>query len=183
MQEKLYSPKEVAEKLGINYRTVLNRVNEGAIRIVRLGKNFYVPESAIESYLNKSESIQPLQVAISLVVKGSDVLLVKRQTPEDKLVWQFPAGRIRYAEKPTNRAEKAVLNETGIYCKVQKRLGKRVQPDTRVIAYYFLCEYVTGELENIDKEQNSSAIWVSKEKVLTLLTSNVFEPIRKVLAN
>ena len=43
--------REVAELLGVSYRTVLRRIDDGSLRAVRRGGRFFVRQSWIDEFL------------------------------------------------------------------------------------------------------------------------------------
>lgn len=50
--ERMLRPREVAERLGINRQTVLNAIHNGELPHVRVGRQYRVPESALEPKRN-----------------------------------------------------------------------------------------------------------------------------------
>jgi hypothetical protein len=57
--------------------------------------------------MRKAKPPHPTKVAIGLVTKRSDILLVRRRLREGPLEWQFPAGMM----KPTENGQQAVVRE------------------------------------------------------------------------
>ncbi|WP_236241779.1 NUDIX hydrolase [Streptomyces sp. CC228A] len=126
---------------------------------------------------------QVLRVAIAVVLRGSDVLLVCRRDDDAVgITWQFPAGVI----KPGGRAEtttvRETLNETGVHCAVRQHLGNRLHPVTGVLCEYFLCEYLAGEATNSDAAENIDVMWVPRNAVPRFIpVDTIFPPILAVL--
>lgn len=118
-----------------------------------------------------------LQVGIGIVINENKVLMVKRRKKEGKLLWQFPAGMI----KPSESAESSTINEikkeTNIDCVIRKNLGERFHPDTRIKCIYYHCEYVCGEIINLDLDENSDAKWVEINNVKKYITSDLYSGI------
>lgn len=102
---------------------------------------------------------QALRVAIAIVVRGEDVLLVRRRG-DDTITWQFPAGMIKPGASPEEVAAQETVSETGVHCAVRRSLGNRQHPVTGVQAEYFLCEYLTGDVINGDTLENAAVTWV-----------------------
>ena len=92
---------------------------------------------------------QALRVAIAVVVRGNDVLLVCRRG-SDALTWQFPAGVVKPGAVAESVAVQETHAETGVHCSVRQHLGGRLHPDTGVMADYHLCEYLMGDAVNRD---------------------------------
>lgn len=125
----------------------------------------------------------PLTVAVAVVTKGAEVLVVcRRSVDESGITWQFPAGMVKPGVQPQYIAMRETLRETGVQCSVSESLGRRVHPVTNVICEYWLCDYVAGEATNIDVEENISVTWINKEKLPRIIPSQqVFPPVLKVL--
>lgn len=125
----------------------------------------------------------PLTVAIAVVTKDSEVLVVcRRSTEESGITWQFPAGMVKPGGQPRHVAVRETLRETGVHCSASESLGRRVHPVTNVICEYWLCEYLAGDAANIDAEENLSVTWIHKEKLSRIIPSGqVFPPILRVL--
>ncbi|AIA03458.1 NUDIX hydrolase [Streptomyces noursei] len=122
---------------------------------------------------------QALRVAIAVVIRDDEVLLVcRRDDDATGLTWQFPAGVI----KPGARAETATiretLDETGVHCAVRQRLGKRLHPVTGVLCEYFLCEYLAGQATNSDAVENVDVMWVPTKAVPRFIPADtIFPPV------
>lgn len=139
------------------------------------------PTLSIDSH--QSSWPHPLTVAIAVVTKEADVLVVcRRSTEESNITWQFPAGMVKPGGQTRHVAVRETLRETGVHCSASQSLGRRVHPITNVICEYWLCEYVAGEAMNIDAEENLSVTWIHKEKLSRIIPSDqVFPPVLNVL--
>ena len=94
---------------------------------------------------------RPPTVAIAVVTRESDVLIVQRRGDDNgEITWQFPAGMIKPGTARETTAVRETLAETGVHCAVVRRLGNRLHPVTNVHCEYLLCDYLTGEAENRD---------------------------------
>jgi hypothetical protein len=60
-------------------------------------------------------------------------------------------------------------------------LGKRVHPNTKVVIYYWYCEYLDGEEYNADDYENDGVEWVTGEEALRRFTTDVYDPVEKIL--
>lgn len=101
---------------------------------------------------------QALRVAIAVVVRREDVLLVCRQDGAD-ITWQFPAGIVKPGGSASKVAVRETLDETGVHCLVREHLGERLHPVTRAMCDYFVCDYVHGEAVNGDASENVAVAW------------------------
>ena len=178
---KTYTPRDLAKKLKINYRTILREIQRGNLPATKIGRIYLISEDAINLYLSTTVKARFWKVSASIVNHNGKILLVKRRAREGRLQWQFPAGTIYYAEKSSYRAEVECLMETQVHSKAVKLIGKRIHPDTNVIIYYWLCDYLSGEAVNNDPDENSEVRWATPKDVLRLFTSDVYTPVRKYL--
>lgn len=125
---------------------------------------------------------QALRVAIAIVVKGDEVLLVCRRG-SDALTWQFPAGVVKPGASPAVVAVEETHAETGVRCTVRKHLGSRVHPVTGVVAEYHACDYLMGEATNRDQIENADVAWVSRSALTRFIPEqSIYPPILEALA-
>ena len=117
-----------------------------------------------------------LTVAIAIVVRGRDVLLVHRRDDTAGLRWQFVAGMVKPGQRCENVAVRETLAETGIHCTVTERLGGRLHPITGVRCEYYLCNYLAGDVENRDADENVSVIWAPRADLTKFVPANLIYP-------
>lgn len=120
------------------------------------------------------------EVAIAVVVKNGNVLLVKR-IDIPPLEWQFPAAHVKPTQDPMKAAEKAVLDETGVICKNSSRIAERIHPDTDVFCYYYSAEWQDGEAVNRETNENGAVEWVSASEALRRITTDIQPDVRALL--
>lgn len=124
---------------------------------------------------------QALRVAIAVVRRGDEVLLVCRRG-SDSLSWQFPAGVIKPGATSAVVAETETHSETGVRCTARERLGSRVHPVTGVVANYHACEYLMGEAANLDPLENADVAWVPIGSLTRFIPADrIFDPILSAL--
>lgn len=120
---------------------------------------------------------QALTVAIAVVTRDDRVLLVCRRDAElAGLMWQFPAGVVKPGGTPDLVAVRETLAETGVHCSVRVPLGERVHPVTGVHCQYFACDYLAGEVENRDSDENVSAIWAPRDQLTRFIPAEQLYP-------
>lgn len=125
---------------------------------------------------------QALRVAIAVVVRGGEVLLVCRRG-DDALSWQFPAGMVKPGRTPAAVAVEETHAETGVRCTVREHLGSRVHPATGVLAEYVRAEYLMGDAENRDPIENADVAWVPITDLPRFIpTEQIYPPILEALA-
>lgn len=130
-----------------------------------------------------STEAQQLRVAIAIVVRNSDVLMVCRRSEDPAaLGWQFPAGVVKPGSSAQITAEREALAETGIRCSARDQLGSRLHPATQVQCDYFLCEYLTGEPENRDPVENVDVIWAPIDRLTRFVPEHaIYPPVLEAL--
>ncbi|MFD7538130.1 NUDIX hydrolase [Streptomyces sp. NPDC059819] len=126
---------------------------------------------------------QALRVAIAVVIRDNQVLLVCRRADDASgITWQFPAGVIKPGGKAETTTVRETLDETGVHCAVRQHLGSRLHPVTGVLCDYFLCEYLAGEATNTDAVENVDVMWVPKNSLTRFIpVDTIFPPILAVL--
>jgi 8-oxo-dGTP diphosphatase len=126
-------------------------------------------------------SAQALRVAIAIVVRHAEVLLVQRRDV-GSLSWQFPAGIV----KPGGSSESVAIHEahaeTGVHAAVREHLGSRVHPVTGALCDYYAAEYLTGEANNQDPLENASVQWVPIASLTRFIPADrIYAPILTAL--
>ncbi|MFM9611520.1 NUDIX domain-containing protein [Streptomyces sp. V2] len=128
-------------------------------------------------------TVQPLRVAIAVVVRAREVLLVcRRDDGATGVGWQFPAGVIKPGGDPASAAVRETLGETSVRCTVTRLLGTRLHPVTSVQCEYFLCEFLAGEAANRDIVENVDVMWVADDLIERFIpVSAIFPPVLAAL--
>jgi 8-oxo-dGTP diphosphatase len=126
---------------------------------------------------------QPLTVAIAVVTKELDVLIVQRRGDNGGgITWQFPAGIVKPGAPPETIAVRETLAETGVHCAVVRKLGNRLHPITNVHCEYLLCEYLGGQAENKDLAENVTVTWAPINRLTRFISADrIFPPVLEVL--
>jgi 8-oxo-dGTP pyrophosphatase MutT (NUDIX family) len=118
-----------------------------------------------------------LRVAVAVVVKDLDVLVVCRRGDEaNGIAWQFPAGIVKPGVSSETVAVRETLAETGVHCAVVRKLGSRVHPITNVVCDYILCGYLTGNVENVDIVENVGVAWVGRDQLTRFIPGEQIYP-------
>jgi 8-oxo-dGTP pyrophosphatase MutT (NUDIX family) len=124
---------------------------------------------------------QALRVAIAIVIRHAEVLLVCRRD-SDALTWQFPAGVVKPGASAETVAVRETHGETGVHCSVRKHLGNRLHPTTGVLAEYLLCDFLAGEASNRDTLENVDATWVPITSLTRFIPADrIYPPILDAL--
>lgn len=132
------------------------------------------PESA-------TRTAQALRVAIAVVTRADEVLLVCRRG-DAALSWQFPAGMVKPGGSVESVAIQETHAETGVHCAVRDQLGSRVHPQTGVLASYVLCDYLAGEAANLDAVENVDVAWVPRTALTRFIPADrIYPPVLKAL--
>jgi 8-oxo-dGTP pyrophosphatase MutT (NUDIX family) len=128
-------------------------------------------------------AVRVLEVAVAVVVKGSDVLIVCRRGGDaNGISWQFPAGMVKPGMEPGVVAVRETLAETGVHCLLIRGLGSRVHPITNVLCDYLLCEYMGGEAKNMDLAENVDLTWADKTTLTRYIPAKrIFPPVLETL--
>lgn len=117
-----------------------------------------------------------LCVAVAVVVKEAQVLVVSRRDGAAHPQWQFPAGMVKPGAASPAVAVTETLAETGVHCVHVRQLGRRLHPVTQVYCEYQLCEYICGVAVNLDAAENLAVTWVDKSSLTRLITPSLIYP-------
>lgn len=125
----------------------------------------------------------PMRVAIAVVVKGSDVLIVCRRSEDGREdSWQFPAGVVKPSSSAPATAVREAFAETGVRSTMRAELGSRLHPATNVYCDYFACDYLAGTPENRDVVENVDVMWVAKDQLTRFIPkTSIYEPVLTAL--
>jgi len=172
--------------LDLNYE-VSEEFEFSQIKVPLIEEEFEVLEEnlvdIIKDNMNYFLTMIPLSFEVSIgIVKYNDmILMVERRNPEGLLTWQFPAGIVKPNYNSVEIAINEVYNETGIRAEYQGSIGKRIHPDTGVVCYYYSLNYLSGNVENRDTEENSIAMWVPINEYKEKITSNLYSKVKKYI--
>lgn len=152
-------------------------------RIFSMSVDDLLGPSASTTALRIPNAAQPLRVAVAVVLKEREVLVVCRRGYErGGISWQFPAGVVKPSVEPETVAVHETLSETGINCRTTTNLGSRLHPITNVYCDYLLCEYLNGEANNIDVVENVSVTWIATKQLPRYIPyDHIYPPILNVL--
>lgn len=118
---------------------------------------------------------EPLAVALAVVVRGFDVLLVQNR---DAGRWQFPAGTVKPGRDPARTAVRECLAETGVHTEPSSTLGSRVHPRTRALCHYVVADYLAGDVVNADADENLAAAWAPVRDLARFIPlDDVYPPV------
>jgi 8-oxo-dGTP diphosphatase len=127
-------------------------------------------------------SAQALRVAIAIVLRGDQVLLVCRRNHDAGIAWQFPADIVKPGERSEDVAVRETLAETGIHCSATEHIGGRLHPVTGVLCEYFRCNYLAGEAANLDNVENAAVTWAPRRDVARFIEqSSIYPPVLMIL--
>jgi len=180
---------KAAKEMGMSYRHawgIVHRISQNAggdvVHSVRGGREGGVTsltpfgEEILREYENKAASLQsqfengwrkPSVTADGIVLKGNEIVLIKRGKEPFKGSYALPGGFLNYGERLEECAVREVLEETGVKTKVVELVGVYSSPDRDprghfVTAVYHL-EPVGGMLKAGDDAKDAE--WVPLDKL------------------
>jgi ADP-ribose pyrophosphatase YjhB (NUDIX family) len=136
--------------------------------------------------MNREFPEHPLIGVGSIIIKGNQVVLVKRAHPPIQGQWSIPGGVLEVGEMLREAAIREAREETGLVVEPGELLGvfDRIlrDPENRVQYHYvlidFLCRTVGGELS---AESDAAEVrWFTRKELPTLnLAEDTLEVIQK----
>lgn len=97
-------------------------------------------------------SIRPIPAVLAVILRGQELLLVRRANPPDAGLWGFPGGKIEPGETLAQAAEREAREETGIICRAGPAFAALDAFDHEqgaLRAHYVLialpCQWLAGE--------------------------------------
>lgn len=113
----------------------------------------------------------PKLAALAVVLRGSEVLLVKRRNPPDAGLWGFPGGHVDLGETALEAAARELREETGVRARPRSYLTNIdvITREQGAVRFHFLlaavlCDYLDGE--PCAQDDVSDAQWHSTAAVL-----------------
>src|SRR5438477_332523 len=127
---------------------------------------------------------RPLVVAGAVIVRGDQVVLVRRGHPPLAGEWSIPGGAVKLGETLRQAAEREALEETGLEIEAGEVLEvfESITPDSEGKTWYhyviidFLCRLKSGELRA--GGDALEAKWCRAEELAGMRVS---EPATKVM--
>jgi len=113
----------------------------------------------------------PIVATIAAVVRGGEVLLVRRANPPDAGLWGFPGGKTETGETIQQAALRELLEETGVHGEAREVLtavDAFHHDDSGTLLQHFVliavrCEWRAGEPQAADDALQ--ARWFSAEEL------------------
>ena len=95
---------------------------------------------------------RPIPAVLAVILRGEEVLLVRRANPPDAGLWGFPGGKIELGETLGAAAEREALEETGVRCRAGAAFAAldafHAAPGAPLVHYVMVavaCAWIAGE--------------------------------------
>lgn len=141
----------------------------------------WIEENKIEATL--SSKVERHNIAIGIIKYRNKFLMTKRKVQENNLTWSFPAVQLKPNHAPELLLTREILAETNITVKPVLLIGERAHPNIPTYVYYWLCDYVKGDVENCDTDENEYVKWLTAEEALSSITSDIYPKVKDLLIN
>ena len=120
-------------------------------------------------------------VACGIVNKDNKILMVKRAKKEGDLLWVFPGGKVENGETNEQACIREVFEETGLNVSIIGLIGTRVHPDTGMKIIYYMCQYESGEIRILDRNEILEVAFKTKQEFIDDVKTDVFGPVKKYI--
>ncbi len=96
---------------------------------------------------------RPIAAAIAVVVRGHEVILVRRANPPDAGLWGFPGGKVEPGERLDQTAVRELHEETGVVARAVEaftavdaiELASNASVAHHYVLVAVLCQWVSGD--------------------------------------
>jgi ADP-ribose pyrophosphatase YjhB (NUDIX family) len=131
-----------------------------------------------EGALVTSEKKSQFDAVLALVVRKSNILLIRRDIPGIDTSWIFPGGKVENGESALEAAQREVFEETGVYCVPIKIVHVRTHPVSNRRIAYVVCEYQTDARH---KQREFPSRWFGANNLPTMLGSSLSKKVRGII--
>jgi 8-oxo-dGTP diphosphatase len=118
-----------------------------------------------------SQTLFPIAAVIAVVVRGDEVLLVRRANPPDAGLWGFPGGKIEFGETVVAAALRELAEETSVEAVAETVMttldiletDRGGQTARHFILIVVLCRWTAGE--PVAGDDALEAAWFSLDAI------------------
>ena len=115
---------------------------------------------------------RPIPAALAVVVRDSQLLLVRRSNKPDLGLWGYPGGKVELGETVMEAAVRELKEETGIQAEAREFLtciDVIIRDEQDVLQHHYiltavLCDYLSGEA--VAADDVSDAQWFDYNAIL-----------------
>ena len=174
IRENLERHSSLLDKNGLSYKVYSNLDNSSVSRYLSKDTFAYL-EQKLAELEEKSANASICKIDIGICIHNNKVVMAERKNKEGDLSWGFPAVQQKDGTEDEQRSRlvKHFEDETGISCHIGNLIAKRIHPDTKKLCSYWTLYYRSGELENLDKNENAQVSWVPLSEYKTKITSSL----------
>lgn len=103
---------------------------------------------------------RPLPAVLAIVIRGAEVLLVRRANPPDAGLWGFPGGKLDWGETLAEATLRELAEETGVQARYTGVLTALdvIAPPFHYVLIASRCDWISGE--PIAADDALDAAWV-----------------------
>lgn len=122
-------------------------------------------------------------IVAAVTTRGRQLLLIRRQVGEGKLLWAFCSGEIEEGESASDAAVRELSEELGVQATADRVLGQRTHPITGRQMTYVHCLLTddTPEPQVLDKDEIAEFRWVDHREMDELIGASLFPPVAEFL--
>ena len=123
---------------------------------------------------------RPIPAVIAVVVRGDEVILVRRANPPDAGLWGFPGGKIELGERLDQAAVRELYEETGVVARAVEvftavdavELTRNASVAHHYVLVAVLCQWISGD--PIAGDDALEARWFDRNSLLAADTVKSF---------
>jgi len=119
-----------------------------------------------------------------IIIKGGEILLVKRKNDPFKGKWALPGGFVEYGEKTEDAVVREVLEETGLKATVYKTIGVYSDPNRdprgHTITVVYKLDIKGGKLKSGDDASDAKFFDVNQLPELSFDHNKIIENVLRM---
>ena len=119
-----------------------------------------------------------IEIVMCIACIDDKILLVRRKSNSDKLLWVFPGGTVEDGETPFKTAVRELKEETNIDSEAIELIGERIHPYTKKHMAYVAVKPTSFELKLGDDDLDLLE-WVEISRIEEYFGTPLYEAVKE----
>jgi 8-oxo-dGTP diphosphatase len=128
-----------------------------------------------------NDSGQQPSVALAVIARDGQLLLVHRRADDGTPPWALPGGKTGLGESAGEAAVRETREETGLEVMACRVLGERVHPVTGKRITYIACDVIAGTARAAARREIDVVRWVPFSEVRAYVPGGLYVAVQEYL--